>query len=186
MNMKIHQNGFTLIEVLVALLIFAFGMLGLAGLQLQAHQSMSYAQSRTAATMAATHLFERMRANINAVNSGDYAFNSTSGLPAAVAACNTAAGCGTAAQMAQNDLREWILTLAQSLPILNGDLTFNSDASIRICLDSSPTTGVPTSVGANINCDGLLGQWTVYIDWVEQSEDLAAFQLNRQTFTFVP
>jgi type IV pilus assembly protein PilV len=183
MNMKKSNSGFTLIEVLVALLIFAIGMLGLAGLQLQAHQSTSYAQGRTATTMAASHLFERMRANINGVTAGDYTYTSTSGLPAAVAACNTIAGCGSAAQMAQNDLREWLLALDQSLPIFDRtDFSFNGDINIRVCLDSTPETDATTA----INCDGLLGQWTVFIDWTEQREELAGFQLNRQSFTFVP
>ena len=187
MTIKKFNQGFTLIEVLVALLIFAIGMLGLAGLQLQAHQTTSYAQGRTAATMAASHLFERMRANNNAVTAGDYAFSSaTTVLPAAVADCNTVTGCGSAAEMAQNDIREWILTLNQSLPILNSDLSFNTDANIRICIDSSPEFSTPTSVGAGINCDGALGQWTIYIDWVERREELTTFQVNRQTFTFVP
>tara|TARA_R110002049_G_scaffold13509_2_gene58585 strand:- start:220227 stop:220778 length:552 start_codon:yes stop_codon:yes gene_type:complete len=183
MNMKRLNSGFTLIEVLVALLIFAVGMLGLAGLQLQAHQSTSYAQGRTATTMAASHLFERMRANINGVTAGDYAYNSTAGLPDAVAACNTVAGCGSAAQLAQNDLREWLLTLDQSLPIFDrSDFSFNDDISIRVCIDSSPEIDAATA----INCDGLLGQWTVFIDWTEEREELTEFQSNRQTFSFVP
>ncbi len=182
--MKNLNSGFTLIEVLVALLIFAIGMLGLAGLQLQAHQSTSYAQGRTAATMAASHLFERMRENINSVAAGDYAYSSAAdGLPAAVIACKTTAGCGTAAQMAQNDIREWLLTLDQSLPIFDRPaFNINAGVNIQICQDSTPTLDAAQA----INCDGALGQWTIYIDWTEERDDNDEFKSNRQTFTFVP
>ncbi len=188
--MRNFNQGFTLIEVLVALLIFAIGMLGLAGLQVQAYQAASSAQGRTIATMSASHIFERMRANINGFNAGDYAYDSSAdGLPAAVAACNTLAGCGGSANMAQNDLREWLLALNEGLPILNGDsataTTVNNDTRIIICNDSTPTFTTPAALGGGVNCDGLLNQWTVYIDWTDQREQ-AGFKIKRQTFTFVP
>lgn len=185
-NMISLNKGFTLIEVLVALLIFAVGMLGLAGLQLRAQQSASYANGKTAATMAASHLTERMRANIAGVNAGDYAYNgAVDGLPAAIPQCNTAAGCGGSTNMAQNDIREWLVNLNQNLPILTGN-AIHADASVRVCLDSIPDTGIPAAPGGGINCDGLLGQWTIYIDWTEQRDERDAFQLNRQTLTFIP
>ena len=184
-NIK-KNSGFTLFEVLIAILIFSIGMLGLAGLQLRAQQATSFAQDKTLATLGASHLVERMRANIAGVNAGAYAFDSAAGLPAGDAQCNTATGCN-ANNLAGNDLREWILTLNQSIPLLNAALAFNANANVRVCIDSTPDSATPANPGAGINCDGLLGQWTIYIDWVEQREDRNNNLENyRQTFTFTP
>ncbi len=186
MQLQSSAKGFTLLEVLVALLIFAIGLLGLAGLQLKAHQSSSFAQSRTVATLGASGLVERMRANLTGVAAGNYNFDSAGGLPAAVAACNTTAGCGSAANMAQNDLREWILALGQNLPVLNGAGTnINAGAFIRVCQDATPESTVPGAVGTGFNCDGDPSQWTVYVDWSDE-RNTTAQTVKRYTFTFVP
>lgn len=55
-----HQRGFTLIEVLVALLIFSVGALGLLGLQGGAVRLSTDAQQRADATFLADQLFGRM------------------------------------------------------------------------------------------------------------------------------
>lgn len=58
-----RQMGASLIEVLIALVIFAFGTLGLAGLQVRA---LSFSQSslfRSQATVLADDVLDRMRAN---------------------------------------------------------------------------------------------------------------------------
>jgi len=58
-----RQAGITLIELLVSLLIFSFGMLGLAGLHIR---TLAYAQSslfRSQATALADDVFDRMRAD---------------------------------------------------------------------------------------------------------------------------
>jgi type IV pilus assembly protein PilV len=73
------QQGMTLLEVMIALVIFSIGMLGLAGLQITGLRDSGNAERRTQATVLANDLIERMRANTAglraneaAVASGDY------------------------------------------------------------------------------------------------------------------
>lgn len=54
------QRGFTLIEVLVSLLVFSFGVLALVGLQATAVRMASDARDRADATFLADQLFGRM------------------------------------------------------------------------------------------------------------------------------
>jgi len=182
-----RQTGFTLVEVLVAVLIFAVGLLGLAGLQLNAHQSSSFSQVRTTATLAATSLVERMRANRTAVAANNYQFNTAVGggvaVPAAVPACVNA-GCGSSANVAQNDLNEWLTQLNNSLPILNGN-AIAANAMVVVCRDGTPTNGSPAALGAGIDCDNDVNQWTIYIDW-NDTRNLNNGNVNRYTYTFVP
>lgn len=55
-----HQKGFSLIEVLVSLLVFSFGILALVGLQGTAIHFSSDAQDRATATFLADQLLARM------------------------------------------------------------------------------------------------------------------------------
>ena len=55
-----RQSGFTLIEVLVSVLIFSFGILGVVGLQANAIKMSTDAQQRAEATFLADQLFARM------------------------------------------------------------------------------------------------------------------------------
>lgn len=57
------QRGFSLIEVLVAVLILAIGILGVAGVQLVSMQQTASSSLRTEATMYAQTAAERLRAN---------------------------------------------------------------------------------------------------------------------------
>jgi len=58
-----HQGGFTLLEVLIALLILSIGLLGLAALQTTGLRSNQMASMRTLATTTAYDITDRMRAN---------------------------------------------------------------------------------------------------------------------------
>jgi type IV pilus assembly protein PilV len=58
-----NQRGFTLTEVLIAVLVLAVGLLGLAGLQLAGMKSNHSAYLRSQATIAAYDLLDRMRAD---------------------------------------------------------------------------------------------------------------------------
>lgn len=188
MKSKSTQKGFTLIEVLVALLIFAIGMLGLAGLQLRAHQSSSYAQTRTIATLKATGLVERMRVNVTGVAAGDYSYDyGSDGDPAVVSGCEVESG-GTCSPQdrATSDIAEWIQELGTALPILDdsGDI-IAANADIVICRDSDPETQAGATPGAGIACDNDPNSWTVYIDWSDR-RDVTNQVVQRYSFTFVP
>lgn len=62
------QRGITLIETMIALLVFGLAMLGLAGLQAAAVNSQTGVWARSAVTAAVVDISERMRANFDAVN----------------------------------------------------------------------------------------------------------------------
>ncbi len=57
------NTGFTLIEVLIAMLVLAVGLLGLAGLQATSLRNNQSAYNRSQATQLAYDLADRMRAN---------------------------------------------------------------------------------------------------------------------------
>ena len=100
--------GFTLIEVLVAMLVLAVGLLGLAGLQATSLRNNQSAYNRSQATQLAYDIADRMRANI----SGKATY--TAMLPSAATAkstCLSTPGCSIA-DMATNDLYEWNCALA--------------------------------------------------------------------------
>ena len=60
---KEYHSGFTLLEVLIALLILSIGLLGLAALQTTGLRSNQMASMRTLATTTAYDIIDRMRAN---------------------------------------------------------------------------------------------------------------------------
>jgi type IV pilus assembly protein PilV len=62
-NQKTYQCGFTLLEVLIALLVLSIGLLGLAALQTTGLRSNQMASMRTTATQLAYDIADRMRAN---------------------------------------------------------------------------------------------------------------------------
>ncbi|WP_271410710.1 type IV pilus modification protein PilV [Pseudomonas sp. Q1-7] len=63
MTVKTHQTGITMIEVLVTLLIFTVGLLGLAGLQLKALQGTNDSVQRAHATWLLQDFADRVYSN---------------------------------------------------------------------------------------------------------------------------
>jgi type IV pilus assembly protein PilV len=101
------QSGSSLIEVLVAMLILAIGLIGFAGLQAQALRMNYETLQRTRASALAEELFDRMRSNrYLAVTTDEYerAFNDP--ITAVSVKCDEAT-C-TPSQMAIWDLNDWL------------------------------------------------------------------------------
>ena len=65
MVVKAAQRGVGLVEVLVALLVLAIGVLGYAGMQLSALKGAEQANNRAQATLIAQDALERLQVNPN-------------------------------------------------------------------------------------------------------------------------
>lgn len=113
-----QSRGVTLIEVLVALVIVAVGLLGLAGLQVRGLAIQKDAHGRAIATQLALDLADRMRANRVPgafAPPVDYTFTAPTGtLPTASTDCE-AVVCNEA-QQAQFDRARWLARVNQTLP----------------------------------------------------------------------
>ena len=113
------QSGFTLLEVMIALVIFSIGLLGLAGLQAGGLRSNTQAQLRTIATIQAYDMAERIRSNPRGVQDGDYNALDDTTPTAGDCISNTC----TAAEMATYDYYEWELNTQNALPSGHGTVS---------------------------------------------------------------
>ncbi len=107
---KLHQkeNGFSLMEVLVTLLILAIGLLSIAAMQLKGLQYNHDAYMRSQVNVLAYDIADRMR--LNRANAANYVSNYT--IPA-----NVPTGCALATGAnAVNDLACWRVQLFNSIP----------------------------------------------------------------------
>jgi type IV pilus assembly protein PilV len=102
-----RATGFTLLEVLIALVIVAIGLLGVANLQLTSKRVNYEALQRTTGTMLVQDILERMRSNAGqlAVFTNNGAGRTLTGVTMGAVNCSAAA-CAPAT-LALYDLYEW-------------------------------------------------------------------------------
>lgn len=110
-----NQQGATLIEVMVAVLVLSIGLLGVASLQLFGLRYNQSAYLRSQATVLAYDIADRMRANPNGVSAGYYDNIDSASLPTDPACIST--GC-TNQQLANHDIREWGSYFTGAAPVL--------------------------------------------------------------------
>jgi len=166
---KQKQNGFSMIEVLVSLLVIGIGLLGLSGLQLASFKSTNNAHSRNVATNLAMELSERMRANQVGVEGGFYENNVNCQTPEPTQ-CKTDTFCSPE-QIARIDVQE----------IMCG-----------VVVDSSTTSGgaanlLPNSslvIDHNVDCDINIendNETSIRVGWnlleVDKDQQLASQEI---------
>ena len=162
-----RQEGFTLLEVMVSLVILCIGLLGSAGMLVTAMQSNKVAREQATAARLGRELGELMRANKSvaittstATNPYLVDFNGT--LPTTTVECLTVR-CTTSLQVAEWNIRDWLTRFNAELP----------GARAVVCFDDSPYTvaGIPEWA-----CSNTGGTAVVKLGWTTH-------QLGRGTGT---
>lgn len=108
------QRGVSLIEVLVAVLIFTIGLIGLGGLMITATRANTTAYVRTQVTFLASNMADRMRANPVGLWNASYD-SSSYPISGKAPACDATTGC-TPSDVALRDQILWSQQLTAALP----------------------------------------------------------------------
>ena len=143
---RARSGGFSLVEVMVALVVVSIGLLGLAKMESLALASTSSAGSRALAAIQAASMAAAMHANTSYWGAGlapastTIYYDSTPALQISDSGLATAATCLTAgtgsctpAQMAAYDVQQWALALKQVLPAPFATIVCNTGGFPVIC-----------------------------------------------------
>lgn len=152
------QRGFTLLEILVAIVVLSIGLLGLAGLQVVSLTNNQTAHYRSIATQQAYDMADRMRANLGTpggggVRGGSYDDLTFANTPANDPDC--VANACTQAQMAQADHFQWQANTGRLLPNGQG----------FICAQALPCPGL--AAPNNLACPG--NAFRIRVSWNEKA-----------------
>ena len=150
-NSRDYQHGYTLIEILIAVVIISIGLLGMAGIQLKGMRGTQNSFLQTEAATLANNIAERMHANPNGslyagINSTSYDCDTP---PTTPKKCDrqsdgTVDSC-SAADMATFDIDTWLCGtpgVKNSLP--------NGSASVT-CIDNNTTDSIACSPGSTMH-----------------------------------
>jgi len=154
-----RQSGFTLLEVLVALVVLSIGLLGIGKLVLVSSKGNDSAYMRSQATAFAYSILDDMRANRDQALAGAYIV--ATGAYAGAQDCVT--GTCSPSQLVVSDLQSWKTTLGQQLPSGDGSVT---------------TATVVGADGQNRTTATITVQWN---DWVAQQSFSGAVAANSTT-----
>lgn len=119
------MRGFTLLEVLVAMVVLSIGLLGLAGLMASSLKNSHSAYQRTQATWLAYDALDRMRANRQVALAGGY---------------NLALGATPGgSDMAATDLSQWNTALSNTLPAGQGSIAVAAGGAVTVIVQWDDT-----------------------------------------------
>ncbi len=156
-----RAQGFTLLEILIAVVIFSIGLLGIAGLQVAGMRFTHGSQLRTAAVSQVESMADLMRANPYAVERGLYNVKEPDILNTATLDC-AALEC-TASERAVYDLRIWNYHQNNSVVQSNADALPKGKG--MVCRDSTPNDGE----AGDWKCDNLGDVYAIKVQWEERT-----------------
>ncbi|WP_221796026.1 type IV pilus modification protein PilV [Oceanobacter mangrovi] len=114
---RISQYGFSLIEVLISMFIFAVGILGALSMQSLALNTNSNAMQRSIANILAYDMFERMIANRDSVIDGSYNLS-----------LSALSDVSSGSNLASQDIVDWLGSINEWLPGGKGGVECDSSA----------------------------------------------------------
>lgn len=107
------QRGVSLIEVLVALLVTSFGLLGMAALQVRAIKGNQSSMQKTQATIMSYYILDAMRVDRSSAKLLNYNTGALDGSGKIGPVCSSASITGTT--LADNNLKDWISKLKEEI-----------------------------------------------------------------------
>jgi len=156
----ITQNGFTIIEMLIAVLVISIGLLGMAGLQTTGIQQSHNSYLKTQASMLAYDMADRMRSNLQGVSAGHY--NNIDSMDSPVNAtpgCASSNNACSASDTASYDIYQWTHknsegSIASLLPSGYGMVTENGGIyTITVLWDEARTGATGKDCGTDPSVD---------------------------------
>lgn len=157
--------GFTLLEVLVAIVVLSFGVLGVVGLQAAALQANKEARYQSSAVRLGRELGDLMRGNkdlavTTSAATNPYLVDFDGTLPTTSADCYAGA-CISRTEVAQFNIREWLGRVDTELP----------GVRVKVCFDATPYTAAGTP---RWDCTDAGGVAVVKMGWTRASTNRAA------------
>ncbi len=150
------QRGYTLIEVLIAVIVLAVGLLGIAGLQVLSLKNTHSAYLRSQATLLAYDIIDSIRANKASKASYAVALDATPS--GTYATCvGTSANCNAAA-MVTYDLYQWKCSLGK----------FAGAEDVCDTSDLAGIAGVLPGGDGSISVSG--NDVTVTVQWIDKDK----------------
>jgi type IV pilus assembly protein PilV len=163
------QSGFSLIEVMVALVVLSVGLLGLAGMQVSGLRTVGNTTDYSIATLAVNDLAERMRANPIGLSTGNYLVDFTTidcsvalATPWCAARPGVAAATCTPVELAQYDIYSWYC----------GDDTTGSGMS-NILSITNPATIITCNAGTDPTLCPRGTPYVIDLQWSETNQNNA-------------
>jgi len=127
---KVSSRGFTLLEVLIAIVILAVGLLGLALLQMKSLNNQLEAYQRAQALLLLEDMSNRIRVNSAAARAGEYTDGSDYGLTP-----QTQATCLAMTNAADRDVCLWGIAIA-GIDVTLGTTNMGSALGARGCIEN--------------------------------------------------
>jgi type IV pilus assembly protein PilV len=150
MKKTIQQQGFSMIEVLVTLVIIATALLGTAGLQAHALKTSKGSEFRNQAIFLSADIVERMEANKTEALAGSYAVAAGAGAGAGAGAVSTACdafGACAGPALVAYDLANWQAAVVATLPAGVGVITVVAGNPATYTITVSWTDRATAAVG---------------------------------------
>ncbi|MBK4736003.1 type IV pilus modification protein PilV [Noviherbaspirillum pedocola] len=160
-----RAGGFSMLEVLIAIIVLTVGLLGGAALQASAMASNRDARIASAAVLYAREIGEMMRGNKTvalktSAASNPYLIDSGSAAPVASADCFQSA-CTSPSDLASWQMADWYGRVTNDLP----------GARVLVCYDSAPYDASGTPQWPCTNSGGVA---VVKIGWTRRTTDSGA------------
>ena len=134
MKRRQSQSGASLIEILVAVLVLSFGLLGMAAMQARAVKGNQSSMQRTQAVMLSYYILDAMRIDTNNAKALNY---NTGSLNGEVIGPICTPGAVTGTTLADTNMRDWITALKDNMGQADdtttcGAILCNADGDCRV------------------------------------------------------